>query len=185
MDKLDLAVSSNYLEFRIFQIRILADVDFGAGQSLSTVDNVSAAVSGRTAGTYTISATDYSVAPSIGIGAKFSIVVDSSGAATITVTAGGSGYSVNDTITIADAQLGGGGAAALTFDVAAIGTATGVTCGIRGIEKANTTYRLYIYDLSGEIPRNALTITGNASHSGQAFTGTLAESNRSNPYTDF
>ena len=30
---------------------------------------------------------------------------------------GGSGYAVNDTITVADAQLGGGGAA-LTFDVA-------------------------------------------------------------------
>ena len=102
------------------KVRILADVDFGAGQSLSTVDNVSAAVSGRTAGTYTISATDYSIAPSVGIGAKFSIVVDSSGAATITVTAGGSGYSVNDTITIADAKLGGGGAAALTFDVATV-----------------------------------------------------------------
>jgi hypothetical protein len=58
---------------------------------------------------------------------------------------------------------------------------TGITCRIRGIEKVGTLYRLYIYDLSGEIPRTALNITGAASHSGQTFTGTLSESNQSNP----
>ena len=42
-------------------------------------------------------------------------------AATVTVVSGGSGYAVNDTITVADAQLGGGGGAALTFDVATVG----------------------------------------------------------------
>ncbi len=58
---------------------------------------------------------------------------------------------------------------------------TGITCRIRGIEKVGTLYRLYIYDLSGEIPRTALNITGAATHSGQTFTGTLSESNQSNP----
>lgn len=150
---------------------------------ISTVDTVSAAASGRTAGTYTIGDSDYSVSPSGGTGARFTVVVDSSGAATVTVTAGGSGYAVDDTITIADAQLGGGGVAALTFDVATLATATGVTSRIRGIEKVGTSYRLYIYDLSSEIPRTALSIQGAASLTGGAgtFIGTLAESNISNP----
>ena len=56
-----------------------------------------------------------------------------------------------------------------------------VTCRIRGIEYTGALYRLYIYDLSGEIPRTALTITGSAIHTGQTFTGTLQESNTSNP----
>ena len=85
-----------------------------------TIDNVGAADSDRTEGTYTIGASDYSVSPSGGTGATFSIVVASGGAATITVTAAGSGYSVDDTFTVTDSNLGGGGAASLTFDVASI-----------------------------------------------------------------
>ena len=85
-----------------------------------TIDSVGAADSDRTAGTYTIGASDYSVSPSGGTGATFSIVVASGGAATITVTAAGSGYSVNDTFTVTDSNLGGGGGASLTFDVASI-----------------------------------------------------------------
>jgi hypothetical protein len=57
-----------------------------------------------------------------------------------------------------------------------------VTCRIRGIEKVGTLYRLYIYDLSGEIPRTALTIEGAASLSaGGTFIGTLAEEEEGNP----
>ena len=88
---------------------------------LLTVDTIGAADSSRTAGTYTIGTSNYSVSPTGGTGATFSIVVDGSGAATVTVTAAGSGYSINDTITVADAQLGSGGGAALTFDVASVG----------------------------------------------------------------
>ena len=109
----------------------VAMVDVGAHQrvtvtpvpgQLLTVDTVGAADASRTAGTYTIGASDYTAAGA-GTGATFSIVVDGSGDATITVATGGSGYAVDDTITVADAQLGGGGGAALTFDVATIGAA--------------------------------------------------------------
>ena len=87
-----------------------------------TVDTIGAADALRTAGTYTITASDYTTDAS-GTGATFSVVVNGSGAATVTVTGGGSGFVVDETITIADADLGGGGAAALTFDVATVATA--------------------------------------------------------------
>ena len=96
------------------------NIDETTGDIL-TVDTIGAADSSRTAGTYTIGTSNYSVSPTGGTGATFSIVVDGSGAATVTVTAAGSGYSINDTITVADAQLGSGGGAALTFDVASVG----------------------------------------------------------------
>ena len=57
-----------------------------------------------------------------GTSSEFQIVVDGSGAATVTVTTPGTGHAVDDTITISDANLGGGGAANLTFDVATIYT---------------------------------------------------------------
>ena len=84
------------------------------------VDNVSAADASRTAGTYTGGTTDYTSTGS-GVNATFSIVVAAGGAATVSVTAGGSAYVVDNTITVQDAQLGGGGGAALTFDVATVG----------------------------------------------------------------
>ena len=92
---------------------------------IATIDTIGAADASRTENTtgYTIGSTDYTVTGS-GTGAEFTVAVDSSGAATVTVTAGGSGYAVGDTITIADAQLGTGGAAPLTFDVATLTSAT-------------------------------------------------------------
>jgi len=85
-----------------------------------TVDTIGAADSSRSAGTYNISTAGVTTDGS-GSGATFTIVVDGSGAATITVTAGGSGYVIDETISVADAQLGSGGGAALTFDVASVG----------------------------------------------------------------
>lgn len=86
---------------------------------VATVDTIGAADALRTAGTYTIGASDYTTDAS-GTGATFSIVVNGSGAATVTVVSGGSGFVVDETFTVPDAKLGGGGAAALTFDVASI-----------------------------------------------------------------
>ena len=86
---------------------------------IKTVGNISAADAARTAGTYTLGASDYGTEAS-GANATFTVVVDSNGAATITVTDDGSGFIANETVTVADAQLGGGGGAALTFDVTAI-----------------------------------------------------------------
>ena len=88
-----------------------------------TINSVGAADASRTAGTYA------SISPNATGGSgdlttsKFTVVVDGSGAATVTVIDGGFGHAASDTLTINDSQLGGGGGAALTFDVASISTA--------------------------------------------------------------
>ena len=106
----------------------VAMVDVGAHQKVTVtpaatgitgVDTISAADSSRTAGTYTIGASDYTAQGS-GTGATFSIVVNGSGAATVTVTSAGSGYAIDNTITVTDAKLGSGGGASLTFDVSTL-----------------------------------------------------------------
>ena len=51
---------------------------------------------------------------------KIKVVVDASGAATVTIQDGGKNHAAADTIQINDALLGNGGAAALTFNVATI-----------------------------------------------------------------
>ena len=86
---------------------------------IATTGNVGAADASRTAGTYTLGTSDYSTQES-GANATFTVVVDANGAASVTVTDDGSGFIANETVTVADAQLGGGGGAALTFDVTAI-----------------------------------------------------------------
>ena len=92
--------------------------DATAGRLL-TIDTVSAADSSRTAGTYTIGTGDFSTDAS-GTGATFSVVVAANGAATVTIVNPGSGYAVDETFTITDARLGGGGGASLTFDAATV-----------------------------------------------------------------
>ena len=74
----------------------------------------------RTAGTY--SAVASTVSPTGGTGATFNVTVDATtgNVSAIAVAAGGVGYSIGDTITIADSVLGGGGAVAVTFDVATL-----------------------------------------------------------------
>ena len=97
---------------------------------LATVDTVGGANSSRTAGTYDFvdgTTTGISNAGS-GSGARIRVVVASgTGAATVTVLGvSGKNYAVNDTFTITDAALGGGGAPNLTFDVASIVTSGGL-----------------------------------------------------------
>ena len=95
-----------------------------ATDALVTINNISAADSDRTTGTY------YDVSGSSsgsGTGQLFDITVDEFGLATIVILKGGSGHVVADTITIADSLLGSGGAADLTFDVATTGDATDFT----------------------------------------------------------
>ncbi|RNC84627.1 MAG: hypothetical protein ED557_06515 [Balneola sp.] len=67
----------------------------------------------RTAGTYS-----GVTAGGSGTGATFDVVVDTTGAAAVTIASGGTGYACTDSFTITDANLGGGGAPDLTFDVA-------------------------------------------------------------------
>ncbi len=119
-----------------------------AGQLL-TVDTVGAADASRTAGTYSLSTSDYTAAGA-GSGATFSVVVDGSGDATITITSSGAGYAVDDTITVADTQLGGGGGAALTFDVATIGaSAVSVAGSYTKWASGSNTYEGTIYSNDG------------------------------------
>jgi hypothetical protein len=95
---------------------------FTPAGGILTVDTIGAADALRVEDTYIIDATDYTT-DGVGTGATFTVVVDGTGAATITVEDAGSGFVVDETITIADADLGGGGAADLTFDVATVATA--------------------------------------------------------------
>ena len=91
------------------------------GKALS-LNNIGGADGSRTAGTYT------NISPNSTGGSgdltttKVTIVVDGSGAATITLLNGGYGHAGSDTLTVNDSQLGGGGGANLTFDVASIST---------------------------------------------------------------
>jgi|TARA_R110000765_G_scaffold6996_1_gene22837 phage-related protein len=139
-----------------------------------TITSISAADSDRTAATYAITDEDYTKT-GVGTGATFSVVVNDSGAAAVTVTAGGDRFVVGDVITIADAKLGGGGAAALTFNVATTGGFSGTQfpTAITGITRANpgvvtiiehgftTGDRYYFTNVEGmtEVNGNIYTIT--------------------------
>ena len=96
-----------------------------------TFNNLGGADASRSAGTYT------SISPNSTGGSgdlastKVTVVVDGSGAATVTILNGGYGHAGSDTLTINDSQLGGGGGAALTFDVN--GISTGVNTDQTGI----------------------------------------------------
>jgi len=96
----------------------------GAGSHL-TMDAFGAADAARTAGTYNGVTGTSSGTGSVG---TFNIVVDGTGLVTsVVVETAGSGHAVNNTITIADSLLGGGGAANFTMDVATIGLGTAGT----------------------------------------------------------
>ena len=83
-----------------------------------TMDTFSGADASRTLGTYTGVTGTSGGSGTVG---TFNIVVGAGGAVTsVTVATGGSGNLVNDTITITDANLGGGGGANFTMDVATI-----------------------------------------------------------------
>ena len=90
----------------------------GNGQ-IFTVGNVGAADASRAVGTYRIKIGDYTTAGS-GANAIFVITVVTGGAATIALIQAGDSFIVNETINVPDANLGAGGAAALTFDALTI-----------------------------------------------------------------
>ena len=89
------------------------------GKILS-INNIGAADGSRQAGTYNITTTSGTTGS--GTGDTYTIVIDGSGAATITVLDGGRAHAVGNTITVNDSLLGSGGGAALTFDVASVST---------------------------------------------------------------
>ena len=85
--------------------------------SIETIDNISSGDRRRMVGTFQPSSFTTNGS---GTGAVFRIVIADDGTASITVVTKGSGYATNDTITIADSELGNGGAGVLRFDVASI-----------------------------------------------------------------
>ena len=88
------------------------------GGKIATIDTVSEADALRIAGTYDINSGF--TTNGNGTGAEFTVVVDGSGAATVTVDTSGDDYAPEETVTIPDSLLGNGGAADLEFDVATI-----------------------------------------------------------------
>lgn len=95
------------------------------------ITNIGAADVSRTQGPYN----NLSASNGTGTGAVVSVIVDGAGAATVTLVNGGKDYLGTDILTVTDAQLGGGGAANLTFDVNTIGT--GDKIGATALDYAN------------------------------------------------
>ena len=100
--------------------RTASEIVSGKGK---TLDTIGAANASRTEGTYN------GLLPTGGNGTGLKVnvsVAASTGAATVTLVNGGKNYQAADTVTITDANLGGGGAPNLTFNVASIGTGNAV-----------------------------------------------------------
>ena len=87
------------------------------------VDTISAADAARVANTYSNLTANATAGSGDIAKAKFTVVVDGSGAATVTIVDGGEDFAAAETIQINDSQLGNGGGAALTFNAATISTA--------------------------------------------------------------
>ena len=99
-----------------------------AGMAIA-IYTYSAADALRTAGTYNnIVGTSDSVVADL-IVPTVNIVIDGTGAAVATIVTGGRRNAVNDTITVTDANLGSGGAAALTFKIQTINNGAGIPTG--------------------------------------------------------
>lgn len=152
-----------------------SQVDFGDAaldanmntDGILTVDTISAADTLRLQGTYLIEPGAYTTQNS-GVDAKFLITISAAGAATVEIIEGGSGFIVNETVTIPDNRLGSGGGASLTFDVLTVGSSRSNTYGavaapstiigsarVRHIARESGTpgapeavYRLYLYNIS-------------------------------------
>jgi hypothetical protein len=87
-----------------------------AGEGVQTIKNISAPDAARTAGTYlnvTAINSDFTQI----IPAEFTVIIDSTGAASINVSEKGAGYKVNDNLIITDEDLGNGGAVDLSFQI--------------------------------------------------------------------
>ena len=107
-----------------------ADV-YDSSTGIATVDSTTGGTdTDRTAGTYTITESDFT-ATGGGSGASFTITVNGSGVASIAVASPGDGYAVNDTITIQSEKIGDAvGGTDLGFDVATL------TSGAKGFRRA-------------------------------------------------
>jgi len=99
---------------------IVADSLLGGGGAADlTFDiNLVTLANLRTQDEYILDASQYTYSGS-GTGATFSVAIDSSGGASVTIANGGSGYTASETITI-EGSVFGTGAAGLTFNLASV-----------------------------------------------------------------
>ena len=147
---------------------VAAVTTFAPAGAVATFTSNGAADGSRTAGTYTV--TDAAGSAS-GTLADFTVVVAANGTPTVTQVSGGQGYADYETITIADASLGGGGGAAvvLTVTVAATAAATFTLSGASSTGSgAYLTYQWQraesgstnFQDLAGKTSANTGSLTG-------------------------
>jgi len=105
------------------------------------VNNFAVADVLRTAGTYTGVGGTSSGSGTVG---TFDIVVDANGDVTsVTIVTTGSGHTVGDTITIADSNLGNGGAVDFTMDIQTIDINTGAAFNTNSGWNANSSSDIY------------------------------------------
>ena len=84
--------------------------------SIKTLTASISADSNRTAGSYTIDSSEYTTSGN-GFNAEFSVVISSNGSGTVSLNKEGLYFDTNDTVTITDANLGGGGGADITLTI--------------------------------------------------------------------
>jgi hypothetical protein len=113
-------VSQSKWNHTYFYRDIVTDGLISAYSPAATLTNVSADDPARTLGTYQIGVDDWG-SNGAGVKATFQVIVLSGGACTVTITSGGDGFIVGETITINDSKIGAGGGADLTFDIATTG----------------------------------------------------------------
>ena len=75
-------------------------------------------------------------------------------AATVTVTGSGSGYVIDNTITVTDAKLGGGGGASLTFDVSSKSSFDHLSFWLKEIKKHNSEKNLSIIVAANKVDKH-------------------------------
>ena len=94
----------------------VADADLGGGGGADLVFHINGvtAAANRVADEYILDSSQYTYSGT-GTGATFSVAIDSSGGANVTVLNGGSGYTSSERITIDGSVFGASNASALTF----------------------------------------------------------------------
>jgi len=132
--------------------------------AISTFTYTTATTDGlRVAGTYTdvtFTAANGSAASNGGTSATIDVVVATDGTATATISGEGADYLAGNTITIADGQLGSGGAASLVLTVATVSSA--------GARDTNTSFTIGADDYTTDGSGSGATFTVTTNSAGAA-----------------
>ena len=150
LDQILIDLHSNWKDIKRGGVSINLKNQTNDNNAVGTFTSNGSADSSRTSGTYNITDAAGNLS---GTGAKFKVVVAANGTPTIThVSGSGIGYAVNETITINDSSLGGGGGANIILTVTTV--ASGLTFPTEaGYEKARIlAANGWSIGLSGGIP---------------------------------